>query len=143
MASKIRPLQDRVIVKRTDEAEQMRGGLYIPDTAKEKPQEGEIIAVGPGARFDPTVSPERGTDMNRLYQYRIDVVGYKADQVDVIEVKPNAGASAVGQILNYRKLYIEDFAPQIAPKAIIVTDFVKPEIAQYAAEQGVQIVAVG
>jgi chaperonin GroES len=48
MATKIRPLQDRVIVKRTDEAEQMRGGLYIPDTAKEKPQEGEVIAVGPG-----------------------------------------------------------------------------------------------
>ncbi|HEX4948366.1 MAG TPA: co-chaperone GroES [Blastocatellia bacterium] len=48
MASRIRPLQDRVIVKRTDEAEQMRGGLYIPDTAKEKPQEGEVIAVGPG-----------------------------------------------------------------------------------------------
>jgi chaperonin GroES len=37
-----------VIVKRTDEAEQMRGGLYIPDTAKEKPQEGEVIAAGPG-----------------------------------------------------------------------------------------------
>jgi chaperonin GroES len=48
MASKIRPLQDRVIVKRIEESEQMRGGLYIPDTAKEKPQEGEIIAVGPG-----------------------------------------------------------------------------------------------
>jgi chaperonin GroES len=48
MASKIKPLQDRVIVKRTDESEQMRGGLYIPDTAKEKPQEGEVIAVGPG-----------------------------------------------------------------------------------------------
>ncbi len=48
MATKIKPLQDRVIVKRTDESEQMRGGLYIPDTAKEKPQEGEVIAVGPG-----------------------------------------------------------------------------------------------
>lgn len=48
MASKIRPLQDRVIVKRLEESEQMRGGLYIPDTAKEKPQEGEIIAAGPG-----------------------------------------------------------------------------------------------
>ena len=48
MASKIRPLQDRVIVKRLEESEQMRGGLYIPDTAKEKPQEGEVIAVGPG-----------------------------------------------------------------------------------------------
>ena len=48
MASKIRPLQDRVIVKRIEESDQMRGGLYIPDTAKEKPQEGEIIAAGPG-----------------------------------------------------------------------------------------------
>jgi chaperonin GroES len=48
MASKIRPLQDRVIVKRIEESEQMRGGLYIPDTAKEKPQEGEVIAAGPG-----------------------------------------------------------------------------------------------
>ena len=48
MATKIKPLQDRVIVKRIEENEQMRGGLYIPDTAKEKPQEGEVIAVGPG-----------------------------------------------------------------------------------------------
>jgi chaperonin GroES len=44
----IRPLNDRVIVRRTEEQEQMRGGLYIPDTAKEKPQEGEVIAVGKG-----------------------------------------------------------------------------------------------
>ncbi len=48
MATKIKPLQDRVIVKRLEDSEQMRGGLYIPDTAKEKPQEGEVIAVGPG-----------------------------------------------------------------------------------------------
>ena len=46
MATKIKPLQDRVIVKRLEENEQMRGGLYIPDTAKEKPQEGEVIAAG-------------------------------------------------------------------------------------------------
>ncbi len=44
----IRPLNDRIIVRRTEEQEQMRGGLYIPDTAKEKPQEGEVIAVGNG-----------------------------------------------------------------------------------------------
>ncbi len=48
MASSIRPLNDRIIVRRTEEAEQMRGGLFIPDTAKEKPQEGEVIAVGNG-----------------------------------------------------------------------------------------------
>ena len=49
--AKVSPLADRVVVKPLEESETMRGGLYIPDTAKEKPQQGEIIAVGPG-RFD-------------------------------------------------------------------------------------------
>ena len=48
---KLTPLADRVVVKATEESEQMRGGLYIPDTAKEKPQQGEVVAVGPG-KFD-------------------------------------------------------------------------------------------
>ena len=48
----IRPLQDRVIVKRLDAEEQTAGGIIIPDTAKEKPQEGEVVAVGTGARGD-------------------------------------------------------------------------------------------
>ena len=46
--TKIQPLSDRVVVRPLEEAEQMRGGLYIPDTAKEKPIQGEVIAVGPG-----------------------------------------------------------------------------------------------
>jgi chaperonin GroES len=45
---KIRPLQDRVIVKRIEEEEKTKGGIIIPDTAKEKPQEGKVIAVGKG-----------------------------------------------------------------------------------------------
>jgi chaperonin GroES len=45
---KIRPLQDRIIVKRTEEEETTKGGLIIPDTAKEKPQEGKVTAVGKG-----------------------------------------------------------------------------------------------
>jgi chaperonin GroES len=45
-----RPLHDRVVVKRVDAEEKTKGGIIIPDTAKEKPQEGEVIAVGPGAR---------------------------------------------------------------------------------------------
>jgi chaperonin GroES len=45
-----RPLGDRVLVKRVKEEEKTRGGIIIPDTAKEKPQEGEVLAVGPGAR---------------------------------------------------------------------------------------------
>ena len=45
-----RPLGDRVLVKRVEEEEKTKGGIIIPDTAKEKPQEGEIVSVGPGAR---------------------------------------------------------------------------------------------
>ncbi len=51
-ADKVKPLADRVVVMPLDEAEQMRGGLYIPDTAKEKPSQGEVVAVGPGKVSD-------------------------------------------------------------------------------------------
>jgi chaperonin GroES len=47
---KFRPLHDRVVVRRLEEEERTKGGIIIPDTAKEKPQQGEVIAVGPGAR---------------------------------------------------------------------------------------------
>ena len=47
---KFRPLHDRVVVRRIEQEEKTSGGIIIPDTAKEKPQEGEVIAVGPGAR---------------------------------------------------------------------------------------------
>ena len=66
MASKtavsVKPLADRVVVEPLEEEEQMRGGLYIPDTAKEKPQSGKIVAVGPGklseegVRIEPDVA---------------------------------------------------------------------------------------
>jgi chaperonin GroES len=49
---KIRPLYDRVVVKRVEDTETMKGGLYIPDSAKEKPQEGEVCAIGKGKRLE-------------------------------------------------------------------------------------------
>jgi chaperonin GroES len=49
---KLRPLHDRVVIKRIEEEEQVRGGIIIPDTAKEKPQQGEVIAVGEGKLLD-------------------------------------------------------------------------------------------
>lgn len=48
----IRPLYDRIVVKRIENEETMQGGLYIPDSAKEKPQEGEVVAVGKGKRLE-------------------------------------------------------------------------------------------
>ncbi|MGH6931938.1 MAG: co-chaperone GroES [Dongiaceae bacterium] len=49
---KFRPLQDRVVIRRVEQDEKSAGGILIPDTAKEKPMEGEVIAVGPGARSE-------------------------------------------------------------------------------------------
>lgn len=66
---KVKPLADRVVVKPLEEAEQMRGGLYIPDTAKEKPQQGEVVAVGPGKMTDDgkRVDPELKVGDRVLY----------------------------------------------------------------------------
>ena len=57
-ADKIQPLSDRVVVQALEEAEEMRGGLYIPDTAKEKPSQGNVVAVGPGKMSDEGVRVE-------------------------------------------------------------------------------------
>jgi chaperonin GroES len=57
MATRFRPLHDRLIVKRIEAEEKSPGGLIIPDTAKEKPQEGLVIAVGPGEQKDGKVIP--------------------------------------------------------------------------------------
>ena len=58
MAAKVRPLHDRIIVERIEEGEQQVGGIIIPDTAKEKPQQGKVIAVGNGkVKDDGTVTP--------------------------------------------------------------------------------------
>ncbi len=53
MASKLQPLGDRILVKPMEKEERTKSGIYLPDTAKEKPQEGEVIAVGPG-KYDET-----------------------------------------------------------------------------------------
>jgi chaperonin GroES len=55
---KFRPLHDRVVVRRIEEDERTKGGIIIPDTAKEKPQQGEVVAAGPGARDEKgTIQP--------------------------------------------------------------------------------------
>ena len=66
---KIQPLADRVVVQALEETEQMRGGLYIPDTAKEKPMQGTIVAVGPGklAEENERITPDVEVGQTVLY----------------------------------------------------------------------------
>ena len=68
-ASKIKPLADRVVVTPLEEDEQMRGGLYIPDTAKEKPQQGKTVAVGPGKLSDEGVRVEPDVEVGQTVLY--------------------------------------------------------------------------
>ena len=86
----IRPLQDRVIVKRVDEKEKTKGGIIIPDTAKEKPIEGEVLAVGPGERDDSgklaPLSVKKGdrvriavTNIKGMHDFVIDEFGVKQE----------------------------------------------------------------
>jgi chaperonin GroES len=57
MGQRVKPLHDRIIVKRIEEEEKSKGGIIIPDTAKEKPQQGKVVAVGPGKRDDGKLIP--------------------------------------------------------------------------------------
>ena len=68
-ATKIKPLADRVVVTPTDEDEQMRGGLYIPDTAKEKPQQGKIVALGPGKLSEEGTRVEPDVELGQTVLY--------------------------------------------------------------------------
>ena len=68
-ATKIKPLADRVVVTPLEEDEQMRGGLYIPDTAKEKPQSGEVVAVGAGKLSDEGVRIEPDVSVGQTVLY--------------------------------------------------------------------------
>ncbi|TAK58898.1 hypothetical protein EPO14_01105 [Patescibacteria group bacterium] len=77
-----------------------------------------------------------------LYLRKIDVVAYKAEQIDIIELKPNASMSSIGQVNGYRILFVRDFNPPVKPKAIVITDRYDFDTAHAAAEQDVVMVQV-
>ena len=83
-----RPLHDRVVVRRVNEEEKSRGGIIIPDTAREKPMEGEIVAVGPGARGDDgTVQPLDVKTGDRVLFGKWSGTEVKIDGEDLIIMK--------------------------------------------------------
>jgi chaperonin GroES len=85
---KFRPLQDRVLIRRLDQDEKTAGGIIIPDTAKEKPMEGEVIAVGPGARSeDGTLHPLDVKVGDRVLFGKWSGTEVKVDGEDVVIMK--------------------------------------------------------
>ncbi len=85
---RIRPLQDRLIVKRLEEEEKTKGGIIIPDTAKEKPVEGEVIAVGPGRmKKDGTKIPMEVKKGDRILFTKYGGTEVKVEGVELIMMK--------------------------------------------------------
>ena len=95
-ATKISPLADRVVIKALEETEQMRGGLYIPDTAKEKPQQGEIVAVGPG-RYEKgeRIPPELKVGDRVLYG-KYSGTEVRIDDEDILIIKESDVLAKIG-----------------------------------------------
>lgn len=77
-----------------------------------------------------------------LYMRKIDVIGYKEEQIDIIEVKPRAGFSAIGQVDGYRDIWVRDFNPPAKPKAILITDSTDVDTQHTAYAKDVLIVVV-
>lgn len=98
------------------------------------------VKVGSLPDFDTVVSPETGGDVADLYKRKIDVVGFKGDQIDIIEIGPNAGSGKLGQVLGYKQLYIKEFQPSVEPKAIVLTDALRTDMNFLAESMGVFMV---
>src|SRR5437667_9753972 len=101
---KFRPLHDRVLIKRIEEQETVRGGIIIPDTAKEKPQEGEVIAAGTGKRLDNgQVTPLEVKEGDRVLFGKYSGTEIKLDGTDYLILREDeilgilAGSKAAGK----------------------------------------------
>jgi len=82
---KVRPLHDRVLIKRVEEQETVRGGIIIPDSAKEKPQEGEVVAVGTGKRLENgQVIPLEVKEGDRILFGKYSGTEIKVDDIDYL-----------------------------------------------------------
>ena len=86
-STKVNPLADRVVIRALEETEQMRGGLYIPDTAKEKPIQGEIVAVGPGRREKGEVVPMELKVGDRVIYGKYSGTQVELDNEEIILIK--------------------------------------------------------
>ena len=93
----IRPLHDRVLVKRVELQEQVRGGIIIPDTAKEKPQEAEVVAVGPGKLNDEGKrSPMDVKEGDRILIGKYSGSEIKIDDVDYVILREDEILAVIG-----------------------------------------------
>lgn len=99
-------------------------------------------ALGSTPQFDTVVNEATGGDAAKLYQYKIDVVAELDDRIDIIELKPNAGPSALGQVNSYVALYKRDRSPQKPLRPVVITDILRTDMQHLADDAGVTLIVV-
>ncbi|MEK7578898.1 MAG: hypothetical protein AAB456_04310 [Patescibacteria group bacterium] len=98
--------------------------------------------LGSGAEI-PEETPENiARDFKLLTQYKIDVVGFKNDKTDIIEIKPYAGSNAIGQVISYQKLFLKYINPAAAPNLVILTDQLRPDTQLLAEQLNIKLIIV-
>ena len=100
------------------------------------------LHVGQGAAIPEGTEDAIARDFRMLTQYKIDVVGFKGNTTSIIEIKPYAGAGAIGQLLTYAELYKKDVDPAARPRLIVLTDRLRPDTERAAKELNIEIVVV-
>lgn len=100
------------------------------------------VVCGSDPDFIDEMDEKIGGDSWKLYQKKIDVLGIKDEQLTIIELKPKAGAAAVGQVKMYKKLFTHDYNPPIEPLIMIATNEASPDFREFAKDEGVEVVVV-
>ena len=112
---------------------------FIEQNPQAFPMVAYDVAVGTGSELDTVVNQKTGGDVNRLYQRKIDALGETPTEFILIEVKPNASTSAIGQVQGYVELFKRDYQPAKAVRAMILTDRLLPEMEFLTRTAGVTI----
>ena len=100
------------------------------------------LKVGKGALIPEHTQENIAEDFKQLTQHKIDVVGFKGKIIDIIEIKPYAGTSAVGQVIGYRELYVKHIDQYAWPTLVIVTDLKRQDTETICEKQGIELMIV-
>ena len=100
------------------------------------------VPCGSDPEFNSSVQEEIGGNAIKLYKKKIDVLAFKGDAIDIIELKPKAGASAVGQVKMYKNLYIKDYTPPVTPRCVLITDAANSDVREFAQMENVNLFIV-
>ncbi len=100
------------------------------------------LHLGEGAPIPEGTEENIARDFKLLTQYKVDVVAFNKNEIDIIEIKPYAGASAIGQVISYQKLYIEHIDPTAKPNLVILTDQIRPDTELLAKQLNIKLIIV-